>query len=152
MILTCFIVILSIGNIIIILFFWKSIVFPIRKLQNGAEQIGEGNLDYKINIKSNDEIGQLSTSFDQMAQKVKERTTKLDASLQQLKASNQQLLASNQQLDAATQQLRAANQQLVAVENGLREKIRELEVFNKATVGRELKMAELKKQITNLQK
>lgn len=68
----------------------------------------------------------------------------------ELEAVNQQLRAANQQLDASVQQLRAANQQLKTLEQTLRERIGELEVLNKATVSRELKMIALKKEIKDL--
>ncbi len=153
------IVAISIGSYIVSI----SIAKSLRVLHEGAEIIAKGNLDYQVNIKSHDEIGQLARAFNNMAvklkesyqgleRKVEERTVQLDAANQQLKASNQQLRASNQQLDASTQQLRAANQQLSAAESGLKEKVTDLEIFNKAAVGRELKMIELKKEIEELRK
>ncbi len=142
------VIVLLILSIIVAVSFWiiRSITVPVRLLVAMTQQIAEGNFEGKITMESRDELGQLAQSFSNMAVKLKESYTNLDAANQQLKASNQQLRASNQQLDASTQQLRAANQQLVASETGLKEKIRQLEVFNKATVGRELKMAELKKE------
>ncbi len=76
----------------------------------------------------------------------------LDIINQQLKASNQQLAASEQQLKAANQQMAAANQQLTASERKTQEKVLELENFNKLMVGREMKMVELKEEITRLKK
>lgn len=45
---------------------------PIIKLQEATDQIAKGNYDIRTNINTRDEIGQLSTSFDIMAQKLKE--------------------------------------------------------------------------------
>ncbi len=45
---------------------------PIIKLQEATDEIANGNYDVRTNIKSSDEIGQLSASFDIMAQKLKE--------------------------------------------------------------------------------
>jgi PAS domain S-box-containing protein len=49
----------------------ESIAKPIKKLSKGAEEIGTGNLNYKIDIDQGDEIGQLSRVFDKMAQDLK---------------------------------------------------------------------------------
>jgi class 3 adenylate cyclase len=45
---------------------------PIIKLQEATNEIAKGNYDIRTNIKTRDEIGQLSVSFDTMAQKLKE--------------------------------------------------------------------------------
>ncbi len=55
----------------------KSIAGPIDKLRKGAKIIGSGNLDYKIGLASNDEVGQLSQAFDTMAQNLKKTTTSI---------------------------------------------------------------------------
>lgn len=136
----------------------RTISKPVRILSALSGEIAHGNFEVKIpTIHSHDEVAELGRSFAEMTTKLKAsyadleaQKKELDSSNQQLKASNQQLRASNQQLDATTQQLRAANQQLTATEKGLKEKIEELEVFNKVTVGREIKMVELKKEIETL--
>lgn len=73
----------------------RTISTPIQKLKEAASLIAEGNLDTRINIRSNDEIGQLATSFNEMAlrlkasyaileQRVKERTEDLQKQIQEL--------------------------------------------------------------------
>lgn len=42
------------------------------KLRDAANEIAQGNFDVRTNIKSRDEIGQLSRSFDQMATRLQE--------------------------------------------------------------------------------
>ena len=42
----------------------------LRELTKASKEIGEGNLSYRSNIKSRDEIGALSEAFDSMAQKL----------------------------------------------------------------------------------
>lgn len=48
-----------------------SILRPLAKLYRGTEEIAQGNLDYRVGIESEDEIGQLGKSFDQMVEVVK---------------------------------------------------------------------------------
>jgi signal transduction histidine kinase/CheY-like chemotaxis protein len=85
----------------------QSMVRPIRKLQLGATQIGEGALSHRITITSGDELAALGAQFNQMAaqlessygtleQKVGERT-------QQLALANQ---AKSRFLAAASHDLR----------------------------------------------
>lgn len=55
-----------------------SVTRPLRHLVEGTEEIGKGNLDYKIAIRSRDEIGDLSTAFERMALKLKQTTVSRD--------------------------------------------------------------------------
>ncbi|MCK4532826.1 HAMP domain-containing histidine kinase [bacterium] len=54
------------------IFLSNMIIAPIKILATNTKWIGEGKLDRKIEIKSNDEIGQLASAFNQMTQKLKE--------------------------------------------------------------------------------
>jgi len=94
----------------------EKIINPIKKLHEATDIIAQGNLNYKVDIKTGDEVEQLANAFNQMAgklksfykdlkKKIKERTRELDATNQQLRASEQQLRAGNQQLTAAKEQL-----------------------------------------------
>lgn len=63
---------LMIGISIITIFLSKRLSEPITRLGEAATKIANGDFDVRTNIKSNDEIGQLSTSFDSMAIKLQE--------------------------------------------------------------------------------
>jgi PAS domain S-box-containing protein len=58
--------------------FARSISEPIKKLTDGAEIIGRGNLDHKVGTDFQDEIGQLSRSFDKMTHDLKNITASRD--------------------------------------------------------------------------
>jgi serine phosphatase RsbU (regulator of sigma subunit) len=49
---------------------------PVRALSRGAEIIGKGNLDYRIEINTRDELGQLASEFNQMTAQIKEAKDK----------------------------------------------------------------------------
>jgi len=53
------------------------IVRPIRALEAGAEIIGQGNLDYKLQVKSRDEIGNLARTFNKMTDDLKQAQVKI---------------------------------------------------------------------------
>jgi PAS domain S-box-containing protein len=56
----------------------KFITEPLHRLHKGTEIIGSGNLDYKVGIDTNDEVGQLSRAFDKMTLDLKKTTTSID--------------------------------------------------------------------------
>ena len=51
----------------------RSITKPIYKLSNAVRSVGEGNLDWVVEVKTRDEIGILSEAFNKMIQGLKER-------------------------------------------------------------------------------
>ncbi len=56
----------------------KSISDPIEQLRKGTEIISSGNLNYRVNIPTTDEVGQLSTAFNKMTLQLKESYENLE--------------------------------------------------------------------------
>lgn len=67
----------------------RKIVGPINQLYKGVEHIGEGNLDYRLNIKTGDEIEKLSDEFNAMAGKLQESYSILENRKRELEASEE---------------------------------------------------------------
>jgi methyl-accepting chemotaxis protein len=59
-------------SIVIAYFIIRSFTKPVRRLQLAVHRIAEGDLRHQLNEKSQDELGQLSASFDHMIVKVNE--------------------------------------------------------------------------------
>jgi len=58
-------------------FLSKLISKPLIQLRNAANMVAGGNFDVRTNIATHDEIGQLSKSFDQMAEKIQDSLLKI---------------------------------------------------------------------------
>ncbi|MBI2347045.1 MAG: sensor histidine kinase, partial [Deltaproteobacteria bacterium] len=83
---------------------------PIRELHEGAKTIRSGNLDYRVNIETGDEIEWLGEEFNKMAaelkvsyatleQKVKDKTADLEKANSELEQANRSLLQANKAKD-----------------------------------------------------
>ncbi len=59
----------------------NAISTPIKKLKDSAKQVGKGRLDKQIKADSNDEIGDLARSFDNMRVELKDRSDLLNSLL-----------------------------------------------------------------------
>ena len=131
-----FLVFLPVFTIIIIISYFLSsgMIAPIKKLMKGVESIGRGNLDYRIEVKSKDELGQLASAFNQMTKDLKDSRKKLEEYSKQLE----------KQVAERTDELEISKKKMES-------KVDELEKFSKLGVGRELKMVELKKRISELE-
>jgi signal transduction histidine kinase len=91
---------------------WVSskMIRPIRELHQGAKIIGSGNLDYRVNIRTGDEIEWLGEEFNKMAeelnvsyatleQKVEDKTHELAKANSQLEQANRSLVKANKAKD-----------------------------------------------------
>jgi len=63
--------ILFIVSILTMLWLYRGIIRPIRKLKDAAENISEGNLNVSVTAESDDEIGELCNAFEAMRIKLK---------------------------------------------------------------------------------
>lgn len=69
------IIILSIGllgSVLVSMFLARLMVRPIRALQTGAVKIGAGDLDYKVHVRTNDELETLANHFNNMSAGLRE--------------------------------------------------------------------------------
>lgn len=103
--------------------FSKKIVEPLLNLTKSAKKIGDGDLEKRIEIKRNDEIGELSEAFEKM---------RLDL----IKSKTSQKLYDLNLEEKVKERTRE-----------IRNKIDELQNFHDLTIDRELKMCELKEEI-----
>ena len=55
----------------------NSIVKPVSRLTTASRYIADGDFSYKVDIKSNDEIGELGNIFNFMVRSIRERDTKI---------------------------------------------------------------------------
>lgn len=66
-------IIVSISVIVIATFFSKTIASPVNEMVNASNQIAQGNLDVKLDIKTGDELNLLSDSFNEMTESLKNK-------------------------------------------------------------------------------
>ena len=69
----------------------KGITVPIKELAEAIKSVAEGNLDFKITAKANDEIGMLVESFNQMTSDLKEGKLAIEKANEELKETNIEL-------------------------------------------------------------
>lgn len=100
----------------------RNLTRPLSNLAKGTKEVARGNLDYIIKVETEDELGELTNNFNAMTQQLKKAKM----------VSEETRLV----LEERTKELQ--------------KRVADLEKFHKLTVGRELKMAELKKQIKEL--
>jgi len=95
----------------------RSITKRITKLRDAASTIGKGNLNTHIEIESDDEIGELAASFNDMAHKLNESYIHLEERVQErtadLTAANKRLTREIAKRKKAKTQLQTTQEKLV---------------------------------------
>ena len=98
---------------LIIAWFARRIAQPIQALELAANKIADGDLSQAhLNISSNDEIGRLARSFEQMAQNVRALIKQIHSDAEHLAASSEELTASADQSSQATNQVAISIQEV----------------------------------------
>lgn len=64
-------------------YYSRFFVRPIKALHNGTERLAGGELDYRLNIRTGDEIEQLGRAFNVMGEKLKESYSELEEKVQE---------------------------------------------------------------------
>lgn len=120
---TVFVIIGMFGVAAILLYFvLRSILRPLRLLTEGAERIKSGDLTEPISVLSNDEIGRVSESFNEMSASLRMVLLRLDDSISQVAASSQELMANSAHNTASSEQIaRAVDQMAVSADGSKRQ-------------------------------
>ncbi|UCD56175.1 MAG: HAMP domain-containing protein, partial [Candidatus Hydrogenedentota bacterium] len=94
---TAMLVLVSLGGLALV----RRILGPIHVLQEGVQEIGEGNLEHRIDVRSGDEIEMLASEFNRMADRMRRtqeqlqrRTKELEQRVTQLRRLQAQLMQS----------------------------------------------------------
>jgi len=83
---------LAIGiSILISLLLSRRILADLGLLQKGTGIVAGGNLDYRVDIQSDDEIGQLANAFNEMTHRLKESEKERESYIKKLAQSNREL-------------------------------------------------------------
>jgi signal transduction histidine kinase len=94
----------------------RSIYIPLFELKAAAVEIGKGKLNTQIEVKSNDEVGQLAASFKKMLNNLQKTTTSIDNLNQEIndrKKAEESVRLACEDLEKANQELKEMQSQLV---------------------------------------
>ncbi|MEY4744987.1 MAG: hypothetical protein RL272_932 [Candidatus Parcubacteria bacterium] len=108
------------------MFLIRVFIHPLKKLMAAAENVRRGEFGKKTGIETTDELGQLAAIIDGASESLRKKA----------------------EVENRAKELEA---QIEARATLLERKVKELETINATTIGRELKMIELKKRIEELE-
>jgi methyl-accepting chemotaxis protein len=114
------ITLLAVSGVVLILLLvsglWliRSITRSVKRLQEGAQIIGSGNLAYRVNDSSKDEMGALAKTFNDMASQVQHSFVEVKQAAQQLSSSSETLAAVSEETTAQTHEVNRAIDQVAA--------------------------------------
>ncbi len=151
-----FLVLFIILFVVVIAFSIGKLIFrPISELTVFAGNLQKGDFSQRVHIISKDEIGTLGNAFNTMAEKLQEVHHGLEQKVQERTLELEKMKNSLEvQVSERTVDLENLKNNLEKEVSErtkeLNTKVNDLEVINRAMIGRELKMVELKKEIEKL--
>jgi nitrogen fixation/metabolism regulation signal transduction histidine kinase len=81
------------------LFVSKLVTRPVAALAEATQEISRGRLDYRVDVRAADELGDLVRSFNRMAEELESSRRQVDASSRELGAANTALMQGKRQIE-----------------------------------------------------
>ncbi len=114
----------GIGALLMIFLFSRTITEPLKKLSKASVEIGKGNMDVEVRIRSKDEIGQLAASFNKMVDDLHGYRNRLTAAYEELETKvahrTSELRKTNERLQIELTERRRAEEELHKLNRMLR--------------------------------
>ncbi len=95
------------------------ILNPLKKVSEGAKIMGEGNLDYKIEVPSKDEIGALAMTLNNMSEKLKTNKEKMSKQTLSLKKFQETLVKTLDETEEAKRKIEEEQSKISAIVSNL---------------------------------
>jgi methyl-accepting chemotaxis protein len=94
--------------------FWltRTITASIMTLKEGATIIGEGHLGHRVTVEEEDEMGELATTFNMMAEKMQKAMNEVNNASEKLTSSSQNLAAISEETTAQAEEVNEAIEQV----------------------------------------
>lgn len=109
--------VLALG-LFLVLFILRSVMPPVNRLAKAARLFGQGNLDVEVEVTSEDEIGLLSTTFNEMASNIRRETKRSESLIENISNAIMLLTETTQKLLAiTTEQASGASEQATIVQD-----------------------------------
>ena len=93
---------------LIIIFISRYISKNINKVLVGMNQMASGDLTYRMDMESEDEIGKLAQAYNKTAESQKEMVAEIQMEVSELSAQSEELAASGQEVERAAEQVGGA--------------------------------------------
>jgi signal transduction histidine kinase len=138
-----FLAVLNIGILVLILYLVTRILMPISVLTQATREIKKGNFGYHVEHKSEDELGELTESFNSMINSIRNYIEEQSRLTDELRMANEEILQRERMKDEfiniAAHEMRTPVQPIL----GLSELLKSMRTENKAVVTKEDEMLDM---------
>ncbi|MBI6871470.1 HAMP domain-containing protein [Clostridium aciditolerans] len=122
---------------------------PLNDLTKAAENVSQGDLSKNIQIETNDEIGVLGISFNNMIENLRGITAKINEVSQNLATSSKSLLSSTEQVAEVSEEISNSTQE---VADGAEKQVRAAEDVSQSMKNVVSNISTIRDQVTNVMK
>jgi signal transduction histidine kinase len=76
-------------------FLTRGVIRPVRKLSTATQKLSSGELGYRVDVQRKDELGDLASSFNTMAERLETQRCEIEQNQRRLKKLNEELRTTN---------------------------------------------------------